>query len=102
MSKCPTKIYIQTSAKKAPGCVLARTRMEEYTHIPSLWHEPKERPKWGPLILFKDDLGMYRTGQITKPCGPDLIQTDIGWEVWRNVKRWAYVNELTGEEVNHD
>ena len=93
----PKKIYLNyvdeddeyKTWSEDPVYVYCDMQNREYTDLSQVWHDAKEEPKKGKLILGEYQGGIYQTYL----CG----YVDCEWSSYVKVFsliRWAYVNDL--------
>lgn len=98
----PKKIHIltrdlesldaETQLTRALICINPHEKSTEYTDLSQVWHEAKEEPEKGKLMIGVDEDGV----SIYKWVGQD----ECGWlsfYKFNGLIRWAYIDDLLPE-----
>ena len=100
----PKKIHIltrdleildaETPLTRALICINPHEKSTEYTDLSQVWHDAKEEPEKGKLLIGidEDDVSIYK-----------WVDQDNDWlslAEWFSLIRWAYLEDLLPREGN--
>ena len=100
----PKKIHIltedleildeETPLTKAWVCINPQEKRTEYTDLSQVWHDVKEEPEKGKLLIGidEDDVSIYK-----------WVDQDDNWFSFAKLfglTRWAYINDLLPKNVS--